>query len=762
MTTGIVKEKNLEKQIQKQMGCMAGFLQMFDRHQILTGKRFYSAKRLPPPPVVDSASESEKSAPPSPANSIDLENLMLPQRAAAPSQQRPKHTPEAEMRSPAPPTPPKSPLPLPIFEMKDGAKSSWRFCKEAPRLSLDSRATTDAKGSLHPKEIRTANPILSMANRGDNCAIDTADGGQHHRSPSVIARLMGLEPLPSSSGSESEKQPELRRSASESRVSKDLFQSRFVADGSNFYPKQPTQSNFNNAMKDNAPMDAQYADPRNYSLKNGGKTEGSNRGCRNSTSPWRAHHHRKSFFDSGDVFPEPKQTVTIYGEIEKRIKTRGINEPSKDLETLKQILEALQLKGLLHSKQPSPQNQVRHRNFVYDKSPIVLMKPSRSSSPTPINRRMGNDYSNGRNHVRGGRRNYSVAGETPPSMSPRREPKAQSPTRTGRSPSPTTRSNSMVKPKPLSVETQRRVNEPIENRKASPVHSPKLNSKRTGPDPTVSNRLTRSKKPTSEIIRNDVVAEDESSSISGSNQNGDLEEEIWSPLISPIRSKHIEISDDSDFVYISDILRATQYLPEDSDVFLLLEKQQYLKGHDTSKVARLQRKLIFDTINEIIDRNGRLPPWKATGNITMLPSLDKVWSEFQRIRERDDSEDLFETICSVLKKDLADDVITGWGDCPVEMSEAVLDIERLIFKDLICNSIGDLSALACRDTLSSMVPRRKLGRHGVSVITRGAQAYLCVGIGLVDGALAKAMLNLLNKCITRHKAPQSRGILAHR
>ena len=59
---------------------------------------------------------------------------------------------------------------------------------------------------------------------------------------------------------------------------------------------------------------------------------------------------KKSFFDSVDFFPEPKDTVSIYGEIEKRLKMRGIDEPSKDLETLKHILEALQLKGLLRSK----------------------------------------------------------------------------------------------------------------------------------------------------------------------------------------------------------------------------------------------------------------------------------------------------------------------------------------------------------------------------------------------------------------------------
>ena len=58
---------------------------------------------------------------------------------------------------------------------------------------------------------------------------------------------------------------------------------------------------------------------------------------------------------------------------------RGIEEPSKDLETLKHILEALQLKGLLHSK--NAKNEMSHQNFIYDrnnKSSIVVMKPTRS------------------------------------------------------------------------------------------------------------------------------------------------------------------------------------------------------------------------------------------------------------------------------------------------------------------------------------------------------------------------------------------------
>lgn len=430
-----------------------------------------------------------------------------------------KQTPAAEL-------PPKSPLPLPIFELKGGARSSWKFGKEAPRLSLDSRATTDAKGGLHPKEIRTAASI-------DVAAADAADSGQQHRSPSVIARLMGLDQLPNSSDS----QPELRRSASESRVSKDLFQSRLMSDCTSLYPKPPAQ--LHSSHLSNASINPHYTDPRSQSLKKGVNADisaGLSRGGLNSMSQWRAPQPRKSFFDFGDVFPEPKQNISIYGEIEKRLRMRGIDEPSKDLETLKQILEALQLKGLLHSKPPQ-QNYVRHRNFVYDESSIVLMKPTRSSYSKQTNRSFGSDFSqsNGGKQATGARRNHTLTCETSPSPSPRRERNVRSPTRSA---SPisrnvegnvnASRSNSPAKSKQSL--TQKRVNESAENRRSSPVRSPNTNG--IGPD-----RSPRFKRPTivinqKEKITTVVATEDAYSSVSESTVATSTDTEVnIAPLI---------------------------------------------------------------------------------------------------------------------------------------------------------------------------------------------------------------------------------------
>ncbi|KAE8676207.1 hypothetical protein F3Y22_tig00111621pilonHSYRG00310 [Hibiscus syriacus] len=789
MTGNILLEQNLEKQIGKQMGCVAGFLQIFDRHQILSGKRLNYTKRLPPmpTPVSETITEQEKTVE-TPAISRELDKQ--PQGRVAASPDRSKQSPvTSELRSPAPEasTPTgnqsKSSLPLPIFEFKEGsARSPWKFSKEAPRLSLDSRAVVDAKGSLKPREIHTSASILSANRCESNREEDEADDiDKQRRSPSVIARLMGLEPL-QDSNPEPERKVELRRSASEAR-GRDLFQRRFI-EGVNFPSKQSMPPNFqngralSNAVRENGVKEDRVSMRRSESLRNARDEP--------VQAPDRGMDRRKCFYDSADFVPERKQTVSVSGEIVKRLKSRGIDEPSKDPETLKKILEALRLKGLLQTKKaPSHTN---NRNFIYqqERSPIVVIKPGRS--PASAVRRIGKDSSPPSYRPRPGPcRNLNI--ESPPTMSPRRnqpenernvlnQSRGKGSISLGRSEcgvrSPTNR-------RPLSVETQRRGNGNVEQRRVSPVQSPRVNVRRAGLDQTT-RRLPRNRKPTAEIYDKEekvfIPAEDQTSTVSESSistssqtdtersregksllqrcdmllqniaemaaastelqpspvsvldssfykeesspspvmkwnidfkdQLGESEDEMWSPAILSPKSKS---QDDCDFIYISDILRASIYLHDDTDVFLLLEKQQYVKGKDTSKVSRLQRKLIFDTINEILNRKNQLRPWKLVSFVDSGSgemSLSQIWSEFQKIREKNDSDDLIDIICGVLRKDLAEDAINGWKGCPLEMSETVLDVERLIFRDLISETIRGVAALAGESNNNILALRRKL------------------------------------------------------
>nr|DAD37897.1 TPA_asm: hypothetical protein HUJ06_008538 [Nelumbo nucifera] len=109
---------------------------------------------------------------------------------------------------------------------------------------------------------------------------------------------------------------------------------------------------------------------------------------------------------------------------------------------------------------------------------------------------------------------------------------------------------------------------------------------------------------------------------------------------------------------------------------LLLHPFFFFRGNSSCDTSALHRKLVFDTIAEIINSKKQLRQLKAfSGTNSMIgkPSLQQIWSEFRRIRERDPTKDLVEIICRVLHKDMAEDDINGWGDCPEEMPKMVLD-----------------------------------------------------------------------------------------
>ncbi|KAJ0974064.1 hypothetical protein J5N97_016029 [Dioscorea zingiberensis] len=713
-------ESNLEHELEKQMGCMAGFLQLFDRPQILSAKRLYSPKRLP---AAGSTSPSEQS---------DASVVSYARESS------PEQYPSSPVETPGRPV---TPLPLPVFDFKEGLRTSWKL-REAPRLSLDSRAVVDAKGKLRPRDIRTT-PATNAADE---------DNDRQRRSPSVIVRLMGLETLP---GGEPAKNAELRRSSSESRVPRDLSHwGVFHTDPSNA-PEEMYRSR--------APDLGEYRKPDAIP--------------RNAIPSIQ----KKSFFEARDYFPEPKSggCGSLYGEIEKRLRMRGIDEPAKDLETLKQILEALQLKGLLHTK-PSAQPINGRCNVIYDpripraagESPIISAKPI---SRPPAGRRPGSISPPIAPRSGSTRRNFPP--EPTPPVRARRDRSPRSPDHG--SPSPPARRRPTNADLEKKTQQQRRIpaaHSPRPNPKR-PVHDPRAVASprnRRGTPPEISHKerlystaeddtstvssfsssshfdfertrteeykagrsllercdkllhsiaaITSSAEQVSaldpqpspvSVLDSSSFLGDESSpspvlkrSLDFKEQLTEWEDTEWNQAIATVRSELGDVLEieDQDFVYVTEIIRASDQ-HQDSDVYLMLEKRR--SEFDDGDEGRLHRRVLFDTVAEILDRKKHASALEPISRSRSAAVLRHVWVELRRLKAEPQSDDLNDATCRVIRNDMAGDHL--WGDASVEISDQVLQIERLLFKDLIADTIRDLGDLAARSRRApALAPRRKL------------------------------------------------------
>ncbi|XP_076915442.1 uncharacterized protein LOC143574802 [Bidens hawaiensis] len=596
------------EKMEKQIGCMSGLLQIFDREHILAGKRIHSTKRLPPStavggsPVSRNSGESHAfSGKPDPHK----HSVVVPANADN-SQSSPSKT-------------------------NDRSKSF----KEIHRHSLDSR--------------------INVSN-----TTETNRDNSQQRSPSVIARLMELEPMPSTDNKplQTVTKPTLRRSASESRLSRDIIHSKYI-DNNNFQLKQPNKSP-------------------------------------NENDRWRS----RSFLDSSEFYPEPNnRTITMH---EKMLKIKAIDEQANDLSTLKQILEVLQLKGLIRSENS-------HRNFMYDRnlhfneSDIVLVKPS------PLKRDS--------HRFRGSRRHVSENSQVRVrAASPKRiesnlkacnSVNKVSSKRNGLRNQKVTESLSVNRRRQKFV-TEDESSSINESKFSTPSTTDLERSKGTSSLRRCEKLLTETKSATESPPSSAIVLPNPVSVLdSGFEKDEPLTRShrvdlkgnisystrlvyyvfmfyVYHALSSTEREEFT--SDDVDFIYISKIIRATQHFQEDPNVFLSLEKQLY-NTKNTSNVSKRQRKLIFDVVLEIINRNVKLPPWKQVIDYSRA-LLKHVWFEFQKIREVNTGDGVLELVSGVIEKDLVE--IYDWRDYPIETSELVLDIERMIFKDLVSEVIREM------------------------------------------------------------------------
>ncbi|KAG6537612.1 hypothetical protein ZIOFF_002707 [Zingiber officinale] len=722
---GLLEHKHFERQ----MGCTGGFLNLFDRHQIL------ARKRLPPPPMVmgSFASPSERSD----ASSASMKDSL---RSASPD----FHSPPWSHH-------------LPHHEVKDDSSRAPLKPRDARHLSRD------GESKIRGRE------ALSAASVGEQYeASETAEEiDRKRRSPSVVARLMGLDALPVSpveEGGGESGWTELRRSGSECRVSREASSYRFL-DGEMFPKRSPLETDrvsVDEWIRMANLGDIRFPEARKPKFQ-----------AKTSRLP---PLQTKSFFDADEFFPEPKKRGYLPIQLEKQHLIRGMDEAS-NLEKLKQILEALQLKGLLHSKPSGHQINGRRDRYARfsDYSPIVVIEPVPSPhmppSTEPRQQVTFKSIPGRRNHVeeavipslRQNRRvnqNPSSCNGTKdraPSSSAKR--RVSNVVDSAKSLPPRPRTSTSIPPKkpPHRVGTIPTSGRPHSNRrqKQEATSKPRINSPEENANATAATTTLDVEKSWAEDYRagrqllercdqllNSIAAFTAAEQVAVAvdpvaNAATELQPspvsvlEVTSPPRSPLTKRSIDFEgeqlpdreeevvasndgddrpakqeeqeeggqgdeddDDDDYVYVAQVLRASDNHGDGgTDVYALLEKRR-----SAVESVPFHRRLLFDAVAEILDKKScsSHPPWESfvrPGSLSAAsrnaagPMLPEVWSELRRAREPVSADDVNVVTCLAARRDLEQDDRDTWARPAAEVAEAAIQIERLIFKDLLDGAI---------------------------------------------------------------------------
>ncbi|KAI4326574.1 hypothetical protein MLD38_031874 [Melastoma candidum] len=215
------------------------------------------------------------------------------------------------------------------FESRETIKSSMKL-KELPRLSFVNR-----EGSFPPSH--------SSANSNEvQKSTEKAVGvSNEKRPPSVVAKLMGLEalPVPSSANENTplgSKKPDMAESFSP-------------------FLRASKRNEMNGHMRGSSTSGSSIKDPTSPRWRIPDGTIRPMPRVPNEPAPWRQtdgnQNPQKPGQKSVKVLQKTSYGVpSVYGEIEKRLKDLEFKQSGKDLRALKQILEAIQAKGLLDTR----------------------------------------------------------------------------------------------------------------------------------------------------------------------------------------------------------------------------------------------------------------------------------------------------------------------------------------------------------------------------------------------------------------------------
>ncbi|CAO2818470.1 unnamed protein product [Amaranthus hypochondriacus] len=233
---------------------------------------------------------------------------------------------------------------------KDGPRFSYdgreinRKIKDLPRLSLDSRESSARGYFIDPK--------LSSNSSNERVACVQQPLTNQSRHSIVVAKLMGLDSLPASKRSnESQLGPikifseERRPSLAPLRVP-DACRPVRLPKSPRSTRKESTSPRWKNADAVMKPVSTSkiHIEPAPWKHVDSGRA-----------SPKHASKPMKSTPSTSSTSP------SVYGEIEKRLKDIEFKQSGKDLRALKQILEAMQAKGLLEATKDEQSLDLRNK-----------------------------------------------------------------------------------------------------------------------------------------------------------------------------------------------------------------------------------------------------------------------------------------------------------------------------------------------------------------------------------------------------------------
>nr|POF19182.1 protein longifolia 1 [Quercus suber] len=230
------------------------------------------------------------------------------------------------------------------FESRENLKSTIKL-KELPRLSLDSREGSFRGSNSDSKPNRLSKNFQNGGNSNDEAhnPQQSSGTGTQKRPTSVVAKLMGLETLPDSA------------LAGDNQLG--VIKTCSVEGTSDPFSKSSKTNELNRAIRMPKSPRNSSKDPTSPRWRNSDfvmKPIPSSR-LPIESAPWKQldgnRGSQKPAFRPAKIPPrESNSFSSVYNEIEKRLNDLEFKQSGKDLRALKQILEAMQAKGLLETR----------------------------------------------------------------------------------------------------------------------------------------------------------------------------------------------------------------------------------------------------------------------------------------------------------------------------------------------------------------------------------------------------------------------------